>query len=166
MSRINDRLEHWVLGRTRVPARAEVVRKLEDRAADGLAMQTLRAEAVRQTRDVFHRAGRKPDAERIAFEANLALAAVSLRKPFVTPELPGGTDRTTHAFLSGTLAAWLADRLDRLPLMPAQVARGVGSGLSAAAGVVKELLDLGGSGFSRSDLQANLVGIRNAFRDV
>ncbi|MEB3204950.1 MAG: hypothetical protein VKP57_09645 [Candidatus Sericytochromatia bacterium] len=166
MSRVNDRLEHWVLGRTRVPARAEVVKKLEDRVAAGLDMRTLRAEANLHVRDAFQRSGRRPDAERIAFEANLALAAVSLRQPFVTPELPGGTDKTTHAFLSGTLTAWLADRLDRVPLMPVRVARGLGAGLSAAAGVVKEVLDIGGTGFSRSDLQANMVGIRNAFRDV
>jgi hypothetical protein len=50
--------------------------------------------------------------------------------------------------------------------MPVCVARGIGAGLVATAGVVKELVDLGGTGFSRSDLQANMVGIRNAFRDV
>lgn len=164
MSRVNDKLEHWVLDRTRTPSRAEVVRRLETRVTAGVDLGQLRGAALRETRDAFVRSGRREDAEQLAYETHLALAATSLKRPFVSPELPGGTDRTTHACLSAALAAWVAEQVSRVPLMPASVARGVGSGVSAVVGLAKEVMDLGGSGFSRTDLAANWFGIRNAFR--
>ncbi|MEB3299018.1 MAG: hypothetical protein VKO21_05980 [Candidatus Sericytochromatia bacterium] len=165
-SALNRFLDRKVSSLVRSPERAARVGRMVARQHSGVSLETLRHEALVEVRDGFRKSGRTADVEQVAYEAHLVLTAASLRKPWVSVELPRGADKTTHAFMSATLAAWLAEGLSRVPGLPSALARDAGRGMARAAGFFKELADLGGSGFSLEDLRANDVGLKGVFSSV
>ena len=162
MSRLNDRIARWVHDRARTSCCEDVVARILPIQRTGVPVEALRSSALAASRDVFVRSGRKADREQVALLAHLALAEASLRRPYQGGGLPEGTDKAHHAWLSGTLSAWVAEQVSRVPLMPGAWSRAAGVVAAMGAGVLKEVLDIGGTGFNPKDIRADWIGARSA----
>lgn len=159
MSWINDLLEKPLRKRLTDPHFKPAVLAAEAAKHDGATTAEVLEAALTATRDTYVREGRPLDAKDIRVDAFKATGAAAMEKPFQAGDLPTGTDKAQHFFVSGEIAGRIENALSWLPFgLSVPIARG----LTKSVGFMKEVIDLTTSGFSREDLKADYAGIEFA----
>lgn len=163
MSWINDQIE----SRLRTVRKDARMRPIIDQVnatgqAQGASSDELLAVAARAARDSFVREGKRPSNDQIRERAFLAAAAAATEKPRVLRDIPPGTDKTQHFFVSGMISLKVAEVADKI--LPRRWAEQLGIGASVTLGWLKEVYDqFAATGYSREDLKADVAGAQKPF---
>jgi hypothetical protein len=161
VSAINDRIE----ARLRVVGRDERYRSVVDALASSREVSGLRSvDLVRESLQLSCHVFGFGDVGRNRERAYLAAAVAASEHPYDLVDLPSGSDKAKHFFLSGYLSAWLGGRLS---FLPGRLEERVAAALVVGVGWFKEVFDcFFGSGYSREDLQANVRGAWSPFQQI
>lgn len=162
MSLINDITSRQIRARGQDPHLRPIIDRVEAAQHDGATSSEVIAVALKATRDQYLREQRTPGARTLRADAYLAATVGAVERPYQLQDLPTGSDKTMHFFMSAGLAAGMERQLADW-YVPAPVARGVAIGLTTGLGFLKEVADLFTSGFNRDDLRADTMGARRPF---
>jgi uncharacterized protein YfiM (DUF2279 family) len=163
MSWINDQLE----SRLRTVRQDGRMRPIIDQVkASGQTTTSDRVlqVAARAARDSFTREGVKaPSATQVRERAFLAAAAAATETPIVMTDIPKGSDKTQHFFMSGMISLKVAAFADKL--LPRTFAEKLGVGASVTVGWLKEVYDhfFAPTGYNPEDLRADVAGAKRPF---
>ncbi len=136
-----------------------LVDEIQARRTSGLPSSDVIRMALRCAEEQYRRDGIIPKPVDLWYSAFVGACAVSLQDPFGMADLPLGTDKTSHFFVTGTL---VFGTYKRLWWLPKQTRIDWSVGIALWTGRMKETLDLMSSGYNNLDMRANTMGAEAA----
>lgn len=163
MSGINTTIENK-LKTVRQDARyRSAIDQVKAASHKGVTSDELLTVAVKATVDEYKASGRRINNDEIRSRAFLAAAAAASETPIELSDLPAGSDKTKHFFVSGVISMKIAEVADKV--LPRGISEKIGTGFSIALGWGKEVYDkFFATGFNRDDLKADVAGAKRPFQ--